>query len=64
MGDGKKELMTKVELMHDDYSEHLLETIEMIDECVFKITNQINRLTFVRDTLQELKVSLQLEYPE
>ena len=64
MGDGKKELMTKVELMHDDYKEHLAETIEKTDECVIQITNQINRLTNVRDTLHELKVRLQLEYPE
>jgi hypothetical protein len=64
MGDGKKVLMTKVELMHDDYSEHLLETIEMTDECVLKITKQIDDLTSIRDKMKEIKIKLQLEYPE
>ena len=64
MGDGKKELMTKVELMHDDYSEHLLETIEVVDECVIKISKQINDLKYIRDKMKEIKIQLQLEYPE
>ena len=31
MGDGKKVLMTKVELMHDDYSEHLCDVVTSYD---------------------------------
>ena len=54
----------KVELMHDDYSEHLLETIEVANECVIKISKQINDLKYIRDKMKEIKIQLQLEYPE
>jgi len=53
-----------VELMHDDYVEHLLETIEKADECEIKITKQIQDLTVIRDKMRKLKIKLQLEYPE